>query len=307
MNLGKLEKVPLRKAWNHEAFDFTNWLAEEKNLRILSDEIGIDIKLTQTEASIGNFNVDILAETENTGKKVIIENQLEPTDHDHLGKLITYASGYDAEIIIWIVDNARDEHKKAVDWLNEHTDEDINFFLIRMELWQIGNSPYAPKFLLVSQPNDWAKTIKKSAGAMALTDTKVLQLEFWNKFKEYAQNKSTKLKLRKTYPQHWYDISLGISEAHIALSALPTDKIIRCEVWIGDNKDLFRQFQNNKDPIEQDLGEKLNWLELPNKKAGRILITNKADVGDNSKWEEHFEWLLNQAEKFYKVFPKYKK
>lgn len=305
MNLGKLEKVPLRKAWNHEAFDFTNWLATEENLRILSDEIGIDIKLTQTEANVGNFNVDILAETENTGKKVIIENQLEPTDHDHLGKLITYASGYDAEIIIWIVDNVRDEHKKAIDWLNEHTDEDINFFLIRMELWKIGDSPYAPKFLLVSQPNDWAKTIKKSVNTISLTDTKVLQLEFWNKFKEYAQNKITKLKLRKTYPQHWYDISLGMSEAHLSLSALPTDKIIRCEVWIGDNKDLFRQFQNNKDSIEQDLGEKLNWMDLPNKKARRILITKEADINDTSKWENYFEWLLSQAEKFYKIFPKY--
>lgn len=305
MNLGKLEEVPLRNAWNHEAFDFTNWLAEEENLRILSDEIGIDIKLTQTEASVGNFNVDILAETENTGKKVIIENQLEPTDHDHLGKLITYASGYDAEIIIWIVDNVRDEHKNALDWLNEHTDEDINFFLIRMELWRIGDSPYAPKFQLVSQPNDWAKTIKKSASSTFLTDTKVLQLEFWNKFKEYAQNKATKLKLRKTYPQHWYDISLGMSDAHISLGAISTDKKIRCEVWIGDNKELFHQFQKNKDSIDQDLDEKLNWMELPSKKASRILITREANINDNSKWEEYFGWLLNQAEKFYKVFPKY--
>lgn len=305
MVLGKLEKVPLRKAWNHEAFDFTNWLAQEENLAALSDEIGIDIKLTQTEARVGSFSVDILAEEENTGRKIIIENQLEPTNHDHLGKLITYASGYDAEIVIWIVDSVRDEHKKALDWLNEHTDEDINFFLIKMELWQIGDSPYAPKFQVVSQPNDWAKTIKKSTSSSTLTATKVLQLDFWNKFKEYAISKGTKLKLRKTSPQHWYDISLGMSDAHIALVAIPRERIIRCEVWISDKKELFHQFRKNEEQIEAGLGEQLNWMELPGKKASRIVISREADVSENEKWEEYFEWLLNRAEKFYKVFPKY--
>ncbi len=142
--LARLKQINLRKAWGHEATDFTKWLAEEENLSLLSDEIGLDIKLIQTEANVGKFNVDILAEEENTGRKIIIENQLETTNHDHLGKIITYASGYDAEIIIWIVREAREEHKQAIDWLNDHSDEQSNFFLIKMELWQIGNSVYAP-------------------------------------------------------------------------------------------------------------------------------------------------------------------
>ena len=127
-NLGKIKKVELRKAWNHEASDFTNWLAKEENLHLLSDEIGIDIKLIQTEAPVGKFNVDILAEEENTGNKIIIENQLEMTNHDHLGKIIAYASGFDANMVIWIVKEAREEHRQAVDWLNEHTDENLAFF-----------------------------------------------------------------------------------------------------------------------------------------------------------------------------------
>jgi hypothetical protein len=147
IKLGKLEKGDLRKVWLHEAIDFTNWLALDENLKLLSDEIGIDIKLLQTEALVGKFIADILAEEENTGRKVIIENQLEATNHDHLGKIITYASGYDAEIIIWIVESTREEHIRAIDWLNEHTDEDIDFFLIKMEIWKIGNSPYAPSDL----------------------------------------------------------------------------------------------------------------------------------------------------------------
>ena len=184
MMLGKLKKVDLRKAWKHEALDFTNWLAKDENLGLLSDEIGIGLQLVQTEASVGKFNVDILAEEENTGRKIIIENQLEPTDHAHLGQVITYASGYDAEIIIWIVKDVRDEHKQAIDWLNEHTDEKVNFFGIKMELWQIGDSPFAPKFQIISKPNDWAKAIKKSARQSSLTDAKLLQLDFWNHFKD---------------------------------------------------------------------------------------------------------------------------
>lgn len=108
--LGKLEKIDLRTVWSHEAYDFTNWLAEEENLNLLGEEVGIDLKLIKTEADVGRYNVDILAEEENTGHKIIIENQLEMTDHDHLGKIITYASGYDANIIIWIVKDVRDMH-----------------------------------------------------------------------------------------------------------------------------------------------------------------------------------------------------
>jgi hypothetical protein len=115
MRLAKLKQVDLRKVWQHEASDFTKWLANQENLSLLSDEIGIEISLIQTEANVGKFHVDILAEEENTGRKIVIENQLEPTNHDHLGKLITYAAGFDAEIIIWIVKDVRDEHKQAIE------------------------------------------------------------------------------------------------------------------------------------------------------------------------------------------------
>ena len=307
MKLEKLKKVDLRKAWNHEASDFTNWLAENENLSLLSDEIGIDIKLIRTEASVGKFSVDILAEEENTGRKIIIENQLEITDHDHLGKIITYASGYDAEIIIWIVKDVRDEHKRAVDWLNEHTDDKINFFAIKMELWQIGNSSFAPKFQIISKPNDWAKAVKKSAGKSELSETKTLQLEFWNKFKEYAQNNSSTLKLRKTYPQHWYDLSFGNSEAHISLTISSRNNFIATEIYIPDSKKLFFGLEKYKNNIEQELNAKLKWMAIENKKASRIKLSKEADVNQIENWEKYFEWMKITAEKFQKVFAKYAK
>jgi len=305
VNLGKLKKIGLRQAWKHEAGDFTNWLAEEENLSLLSDEIGLDIKLIQTEANVGKFNVDILAEEENTGRKIIIENQLETTNHDHLGKVITYASGYDAEIIIWLVKEAREEHQQAIDWLNNHLDEQANFFLIKMELWQIGNSEFAPKFQKISEPNDWAKAIKKSSTQGNLTETKILQLNFWTKFKEYAENQSSKLRLRKTSPQHWYDISIGSSECHITLTVNSQKDLIACEIYIGNSKETFYALEKYKEKIEQELSEKLEWLSMEGKKSSRIKLSREGNINEEENWEEYFSWLKETAEKFQKVFIKY--
>ena len=305
MQLSKLEKVDLREVWKHEALDFTNWLAQPENLESLSDEIGIDISLIQTEASVGNFNVDILAEEENTGRKIVIENQLEPTNHDHLGKIITYASGFDAEIIVWIVKSVRDEHKQAVDWLNEHTDQKINIFAIQMEVWKIGDSPYAPKFQVTAKPNDWAKAVKKSTNQSELSDTKLLQLEFWSKFKEHVQDNNGKVKLRKAYPQHWYDISFGFSNAHIALTVNSQSSQMACEIYIPDSKKLFSCLVAKKEEVENELSDKLVWEELPEKKASRIKLISKGELSKQSEWKQYHSWLLEKVTNFQQVFGKY--
>jgi len=302
MSLSRLKKIDLREQWRHEAVDFTNWLAEDENLQLLSDEIGIDISLLKTEASIGKFNVDILAEEENTGRKIVIENQLETTNHDHLGKLITYASGFNAEIVIWIVKDVRDEHKQAVDWLNDHTDDKINIFAIKMELWQICNSPYAPKFQIISKPNDWAKAVKKSTLQSNLTDTKLMQLEFWTQFKGYATSNNSSLRLRKAYPQHWYDISIGNSKSHLCLIVDTKNTQIRCEFYIPDSKGLFKALYTEKESISNKLDYELEWMELEGKKASRIKAVLDIDVNDNEKWEDCFIWLLNAAQSFQAVF-----
>lgn len=306
MKLGKLEKVDLRNVWKHEALDFTSWLAEPENLSLLSEEIGIEISLIQTEANVGKFNVDILAEEEQTSRKIVIENQLETTDHDHLGKIITYASGFDAEIIVWIVREVRDEHKQAVDWLNEHTDEKINFFVIKMEVWRIGDSLCAPKFYVVSQPNDWAKAVKQTTSQTnKLTESKLLKLEFWQKFREFAQNKNAKLRLHKPQPRMFYDIKFGSSEAQISLNVYIKENKISCEIYIPDSKELFHSLKLKQEIIHQELGEKLVWLELPEKKASRIRLFYEGNIANIEKWEEYFNWLLHSIENFQKVFSKH--
>lgn len=305
-NLSKLNKVELREVWGHEALHFTNWLAETENLEALSEEIGVDIKLIQTEASVGRFNVDILAEEEASGRKIIIENQLEDTNHDHLGKIITYASGYDAEIIIWIVRDFREEHQKAVDWLNEHTDENINFFLIKIELWQIEGSNPAPKFEIISSPNEWAKAIKISTTSGELTNTKIQQLDFWNKFKNYVREKDTKIRLRATRPQHWYDISIGNSDSHVALTINSRENLIGCEIYIDRNKELFKFLTEKKDEIEKEIDEKVEWVDAP--VASRIKIKKEvSDVFNQIESEKYFAWLYEKTILLQKVFIKYLK
>ena len=163
LNLGKLKEIKdHREVWPHEALDFTPWLAAEDNMTLLADAVGLEITVDETESSVGDFNVDIFATETGTGRKIIIENQLEDTNHDHLGKLITYASGKSADIIIWVVKRAREEHRAAIEWLNNHTDENIAFFLVEIKLYQIGNSDIAVKFEVVEKPNGWAKEIKHS-------------------------------------------------------------------------------------------------------------------------------------------------
>lgn len=307
LKLAKLKEIDLREIWEHEALNFTKWLAKDENLSLLSDEIGIEITLIQTEASVGKFNVDILAEEENRGRKIVIENQLESTNHDHLGKLITYASGFDAEIIIWIVKEVRDEHKQAIDWLNEHSDEQTNFFAIKMEVWQIEESPYAPKFQVISQPNDWAKAVKKSSSELDLSDVKLTQLEFWTDFRKFGQDRNSNLRFRKPYPQHWYDISIGIPRSHLALVVDTRLNLIRCEFYIPDDKELYKDLEKYKDEINEELHCDLEWMYLEGKKASRIRTVSEADISDTENWETYFSWLLNKSNDFQKVFLKYYK
>ncbi len=298
--LGQLIKVELRDVWKHEAIHFTRWLAQENNIAILSEEISIEFENVQENAQSGRFNVDILADEITTGKKIIIENQLEMTDHKHLGQLITYASGHNAEIIIWIVDNYRDEHKQAIDWLNNSLGEKTSFFLVQVELWQIGKSPVAPKFNVISQPNNWANIVKVPS---EISELKLMQQEFWENFKEYTTKNKTSLRVgRKARPQHWFNLNYGTAMAHISLTVNSKNQLLGVEIYIRDSKKLYKHYQNNKTKIQKELGFKLDWQDLPDKKAFRILVSKSADFYKTEKWDEYFKWLKATAEKFAKVF-----
>jgi hypothetical protein len=177
--LGKLERIPLRKAWAHEAGEFTPWLAQANNLTLLAESLGLgELELVGTEHPVGDFKVDILCTDD--GGKVVIENQLEKTNHTHLGQILTYAAGVGARKVVWLAESFRTEHVAALEFLNQHTTDELDFFAVEIELWRIGDSPMAPSFNVVVKPNDWAKTGQQNAKAAATTTpTKQRQLKFW--------------------------------------------------------------------------------------------------------------------------------
>ncbi len=305
-DLARLKEIKdLRVVWPHEALDFTPWLAEEKNLEMLADAIGLEITLDETESSVGDFNVDIYATESGTDRKIIIENQLEDTNHDHLGKLITYASGKSADIIIWVVKRAREEHRAAIEWLNNHTDENIAFFLIEIKLYQIGNSDIAVKFEVAEKPNDWAKEMKHRLNTSPILQARY---EYWMAFNDYAYNNNffaKEFNKRKANTDHWMTLSVGSSACHINLLQLRKDNRIAVEWYISDDKDLYHKFFSHKEDIETVMGIGLDWRELPDKKASRILIKYVVDFENKDKWIEQFEWIIDVCLKMKKSFKKY--
>ena len=266
--LGKIKKVSdLRSVWAHEEYDFSSWLSEEENLALLSDAIGIDIVLEELESPVGGFSVDLYASEEGTGRKIIIENQLEDTNHDHLGKIITYASGKDASVVVWIVKRARDEHRQAIEWLNQHTDEQIGFFLVEIELWQIDDSAYAPMFKVVERPNDWAKEIKKVSATSNATQQ--ARLEYWTAFNNYAfANKAfaKEFKQRKPSTDHWMSLSIGTSACGMSILRLQQQSQVGVELYINDDKELFRSLYERKAEIEACVGVNLTGVNCRRKR-----------------------------------------
>lgn len=308
--LGKLEKVNLRDVWKHEALDFTQWMAKEENISLLLDEISISAENIKPEDNAGKFNVDISADEVETGKKIIIENQLEKTDHSHLGQLLTYASSFDACIIVWVVADVRDEHKRAIEWFNENMQSDISFFLVKTEVWQIGESKPAVKFNVVVEPNDWAKINKNSSTySRELTETRLNKLDFWNELIDFSQGQNVTFSLsRKARPQHWYDISFGKSGVNLVCTNNLRDNNVGVELYIKDNKKLFHKLFDNKEKIEELLnGENLRWDELPEKKASRVRMFKEGNPEDESRREEYFKWLLVNGQKLVDVFKKFSK
>lgn len=302
MQLGKVEKLSIRDQWKNEEYDFTPWLAKEENIQLLGDEVNLDLEVEGIEQAIGSYKADIVA-TDGNNRKVIIENQLEKTDHKHLGQIITYASGVEAQIIIWVCTQVTDEHRQAIDWLNEVTRADIAFFACEIELWRIGNSLPAPKFNIVASPNDWTKVVKSSTSNKDLSDTKKAHLEFWNGFKAYMEEEESTLKLRQPRAQHWYSMAVGRSKFQISLTTNTQSKEIGCEIYIRgkEAKEAFAQLKQNKESIESRLGE-LEWHELPDGQDCRIKLAFQGDSKDKEQWGTLHYWLKEKSEMFYEVF-----
>lgn len=306
MKLGKLQEVDIRKLWNHEQYDFSEWLSKAENLEILNEAIGLTLSEVEKEVYVGSYRCDLVGTDETTGDKVIIENQLEMSNHDHLGKIITYASGLDAKVVVWIVKEAREEHRSAIEWLNNNTPEKLSFFLIEIHVYQIGDSLCAPKFEVVEKPNGFIKNAKTQSGSGDYNKSQGERIEFWTRFNEVLVERGKPFNVRKPTTDHWYDIAIGTSDAHVSLTLVNKDGCVGVELYINNNKDLFDKLYAQKDEIEQKLGLSLEWQRLDGKKAARILYRMYGlNFDDHSNYESLMNQMIDKAILFSAVFKKY--
>lgn len=310
MCIGKLESVDVRKLWAHEQYDFSAWLAKEENLSLLGEALGISFADVETEKFVGAYRCDIVAKDDNNKDEiVIIENQLERSDHDHLGKIITYASGLDASTIVWIVTHARPEHKSAIEWLNNKTISNINFFLIELKAYRIGESLPAPKFEIVEMPNDFVKNVKAESGDKLLNRSKAARYEFWTRIIEVSSTQSVPiLKNRKANTDDWMSVSLGTSKAHLEIRLNDRDHCIRIVLYIRDDKELYHLLENLKEEIQREVDNKLIWRNFDGLKKSEIIYEIPGlDFDDNSNYDTLMEKTLENVIKLKDIYIKYLK
>ena len=311
--LGRLEKENLRKVWITEDQDFTPWLAQPGSIQILGETLGIDLEVQDQETNVGSFQADLLCRDTVTDDWVLIENQLERTNHIHLGQLLTYAAGLDAVTVIWIAERFRDEHRAALDWLNAITEESFNFFGIEIELWRIGDSAAAPKFNVICQPNDWAKTVSEAKrGFRALTETQQSQLEFWQAFREFVADQGSVVKLTNPLPKAFMDMGIGRTGFQLSAVISTTNSEtgsfdggeLRAEVIIKDSyaKHYFELLERQRTEIEAEIGESLTWINPEDAHMCRIHLRKPSDVFDREQWPDYHRWLLEKLEALHDVF-----
>lgn len=302
--LGKIKKVPLRRIWKNEAFDFTPWLVD--NLSELGQAVGLELEFEATEVSVGPYSADILAKDTGTDQFVVIENQLEKTNHDHLGKCLVYSSILDASAVIWIAAAFTEEHKKALDWLNDHTLEDISFFGVKVELLQIDDSAPAVQFNIQSMPNEMVRQATKRKEQGELTETRKLQYEFWTAFKEKLKETGKIGSLQTPRPQYWFDVSIGKSGVHLSNTFNTSENVIGVRVYITSKEvdEWLPFFESHKERIESEIGSKLIWNPNPENRDKVIILTKHFDLSEKENWDEPIEWLVAQTIKFRYTFSK---
>lgn len=304
--MGTMTRVPLRAAWNHEASEFTPWLAESQNLDALAEALELsELILVSTEHSVGDFKLDILCK-DGEEEEVIIENQLEDTNHKHLGQILAYAAGVGAKKVIWIARSFRAEHAAALHFLNENTTDELAFFGVQIEVWRIGDSLLAPKFEVVVKPDNWTKTERMQARVAAESSpTGQLQLKFWNAFIGHLREEAPNIILPKPQPKHWISASIGRSGFHLSVTAKVRHDSLGVELYISGPgaKNRFAALLPKRERVEKELGFELDWQELPDSIACRIItLFPKAPLENEQRWPKYFEWITDRLVKMDKVF-----
>ncbi len=311
IDLAKIERVDLRGVWLNEATDFTPWLGD--NIADLGEALGLELELQKIEAPVGGYYLDILATaTDLNGDRdrtVIIENQLESTDHDHLGKLLTYAAGFDAQVVVWLTREFRDEHRQALDWLNQRTGEDTLFFGVVVELWKIDDSKPAPHFKLEAAPNNWSKQTRYSPTPTAeLTERQKQYVRFWKPLlEELSDTHGRRLPTENKRPYCVLDFGFAQFKRITKLTRNGEARV-ELEFWGPTkewNKDAFDMLVERREQIEieSDIGAKLIWERLDKVRTCRVSVSRSGAIDDSDEELEDIRaWMIDRVTEFPDVF-----
>ena len=304
MDLGVLKIVPTRLKCDSEQRHFTPWLAE--HIEELNHAIGVELAVENIEVAAGPYSADILAKDTTDNRYVIIENQLQKSDHDHLGKALTYASVLDASTIIWIATEFTPEHKKVLDWLNDHTTDEISLYGVQLELWQIDDSSPAVRFNVISKPNIAVREAAMTKLPDELSESKQIQFDFWIKFRDKLAKTKRIPSLQTPRPQYWYAISLGRSNIHLSNICNTDSNTVGVRVYISHKivDKMLPFLESKKEEIEKSIGKSLQWNPNPENRANIILLSYAPDFLDPARKEEALEWLVDYTIKVRDAFSK---
>lgn len=311
MELGRLTLVDIRDVWKSESSDFTPWLAKKENLTLLADTLHLgELTLSATEHDVGDFSADLIA-TDESGAQVLIENQLEQTDHRHLGQVLTYLAGLDGDAkIIWIATKFRDEHRAAIDWLNANTISNFDFFGVEIEVYRIGVSTSAPRFSVVAKPNDWTRTTKEKVRRISndeQTESQVFYQNYWLELKSVFEESGETNKFPKPWARIWLPFGMGRTGFEICVYLMRNESKIRIELYMHQNKmppkQAFNLLLSQKAEIEKDAGKSLDWQKLSDKQASRIATySENVDFENKEDWKRQHKWIIEELILFRKVF-----
>lgn len=304
--LGNIQSVDLRDCWEYEDRDFTPWLAQEDNIKLLGDTIDMDLDVESQEVNVGPFRADILCK-DNYDHYVLIENQLELTDHTHLGQIMTYAAGLNAATIIWIAKEFTEEHRAALDWLNNITDDSFNFFGIEIHLIQIGDSAIAPMFKIVAKPNGWSKAVRNTNSTSPKTTFQEKQVEYWTNLSAYVKGNHV-FRMQKPQPQAWSSVAIGVSFANLSLGILKNGGI-KVELWFNaaSKEDNKKNYDAIKDACENKVSAQFpnaSWNRRDDKKSSYLSVSADYNFLDEVTQEAQFKWFKSTIISFFELFQK---
>lgn len=304
MNIGKLVRfTDLRSIWPTEP-SLSDWLVSEEGLARIADDLGIQIEDPIRESRPGDYPCDIVGRAVGQDNHIIIiENQFGRTNHDHLGKLLTYAAMHAAMTCIWICETASDDHRKVIDWLNDNTPPTISLFLVELEAYRIGESPVAPQLKIVCRPNELAKR-EKTEIAMAQSDTELWRKECWSDVLSFIKMKEPPFRLQSPGNDAWSSIAIGRSRFWLALLLTPKRDCIGCELAFNPDwkSSAFEQLESQKAAIEAEIGQALQWRKNEGKKMARITLEASIHPREESNREAVKQWMYEMSVAFYNAF-----